>query len=183
MDTYGQRIQSMVTAYDLDNAEFNDDAIQALFKDDAAFASSIEREIAMFFAAADAVDNAEALRLARSARRMMRERADVHFVGEQFYQREAEDLWLTMEGSAQWAGFSWLQLAISEGGAGLSRKDAREGFGQRGDYWTQQLGLAITLTVDRLDDGSWKRHLFGDGRMTLLELLDRDLGGDGLPSN
>ena len=179
MDTYGRRIQSMVSTYNLSDAEFNDDAIQTRFKNDTAFASSIQREIAMFFAAADADQDEEALRLATAARQMMKERAARYFVGDQAYQREAEDLWLTMEGSAQWAGYRWLQLPIIKGGAGLTDEAAREGFGRRGDYWTQQLGLAITLTVERLDEGGWKRHLFGDGRLTLLELLDRNLDTGG----
>jgi hypothetical protein len=28
------------------------------------------------------------------------------------------------------------------------------------------------LTLDRLGDSSWKRHAFGDGAKTLLEMLD-----------
>ena len=175
MDTYGRRIQAMEIQQNFDDGEFNDDAIQTLFKDDTGFATSIDREIALFFAAASADDDAEVRRLARMARQMMLERGERYFVEDMSYQNDAEDLWLTMEGSAQWAGYRWLQLPIERGGAGLDPAQAMTGFGRRGNYWTQQLGLAITLVVERLDEGDWKGHLFGDGKLTLLELLDRNL--------
>ena len=161
MQTYGQRIQNMVVSSKLDDETFNDDEIQALFQGDAAFTNSIEREIAMFFAAADAAEDAEAYRLAREAARLLEDRTGRYFIGHHSYQREAQDLWLTLEGSAQWAGYRWLILPASQGGAGLTVDQAREGFGQRGNYWTQQLGLAIMLTVERLDGGEWERQLFG----------------------
>ena len=175
METYGAQIDALQKANALSDELFNDDAIQARFGSNADFAASIKTEIDLFSAAASAVDDGEARRLASTARAMMRARGARFFVDDQSYQNRAEDLWLTMEGSAQWAGFGWLQLPLADHGGGASLSNARDGFGMRGDAWTQQLGLAITLAVDRLNKSGWKRHIFGDGKLTLLEVLDRDL--------
>lgn len=175
MNTYGKEIQFLQTANRLSDEQFNDDAIQDRFQGNPEFARSIERETELFFAAASADDKGEALRLARLARATMKERAEKYYIGDQAYQVRAEDLWLTMEGSAQWAGYRWLQLPRAQEGAGASEADAMRGFGKRGKSWTQLLGLAITLSVDRLDGNSWKRHVFGDGRQTILQILDQSI--------
>ena len=181
MNTYGKKIESLQTANRLSDEQFNDDAIQNRFRREPEFAQSIERETELFFAAASARDVAEALRLARSARAMMTARAAKYYISDQAYQTSAEDLWLTMEGSAQWAGFRWLQLPSAQRGAGASEADAMRGFGKRGKSWTQLLGLAITLTVDRLDDQSWKRRVFGDGKRTILQILDQAIARNPSP--
>ncbi|MGN6496985.1 MAG: hypothetical protein ACTHK5_06550, partial [Tsuneonella sp.] len=113
--------------------------------------------------------------LARSAREAMIARATRYYTGDQSYQLRAEDLWLTMEGSAQWAGYRWLLLPKAQAGGGVSQSEAMSGFGKRGKSWTQLLGLAIFLTVERLDGESWKAHVFGDGSVTILQILDQEL--------
>lgn len=175
MGTYGKDVDALQKTNHLSDEQFNDDAIQAHYKTNVDFADSISREIHLFFSAADATNDQEATRLARRARALMKMRATRYYVGDQEYQNRAEDLWLTMEGSAQWAGYRWLLLPEKSGGAGVSISAAMNGFGKRGDAWTQLEGLAIALTVDRLDHSGWKRHVFGDGKGTLLEILDRSI--------
>ena len=175
MDTYGKQVEQVQKASRIADADFNDDAIQMRFGREAHFAASIAQEASLFFAAAHAVDLTQARRLARAARTMMTEREARYFVGDQAYQKRAEDLWLTMEGSAQWAGYRWLQLPAAKDGGGFDRQTAMAGFGKRGRSWTQLLGLAIALTVERIGPAGWRRHIFGDGRKTLLQLLDDGL--------
>ena len=176
MSTYGKQIELLQKANHITDEQFNDDAIQAQFGKRVAFAASIRREIDLFFEAARTPNDDEARRLARTARDLMRARAGHYFVRDQIYQVRAEDLWLTLEGTAQWAGYRWLQLPIAKGGGGVSEQEAMAGFGKRGDSWTQTLGLGIALTVDRFQPRQWKGHVFGDGTQTLLELLDRSIG-------
>jgi hypothetical protein len=126
----------------------------------------------LLFQAALAPDRAEVLRLTREARTMMRAREDRYFVGDDAYYREAEDIWLTMEGSGQWAGYQWV---ISPRGGAVPVSTAIPNFARRSGWWSQDEGLALFLVLDRLSGPSWKRHVYGDGAQTLLQLLDAAL--------
>jgi hypothetical protein len=99
----------------------------------------------------------------------MRVPADRWFTGKDQYWREGEDIWLTFEGSGQWVGYQWL---ISSQGAAASISAAMDGFGRRSRWWSQNEGLAIALTLDRLSDSGWRHHAFGDGAQTILEMFD-----------
>ncbi|MEO5493829.1 MAG: hypothetical protein ABIR08_07355 [Sphingomonas sp.] len=105
--TYGAQVAGLAERNNLPQS-FNDDSLQERFEGDPAFAGSIARETDLFFAAAAASDRATALRLAKEARGLMRARTTKYFSGTDAYFREAEDLWLTMEGSGQWAGYHWI---------------------------------------------------------------------------
>jgi hypothetical protein len=82
--------------------------------------------------------------------------------------RDIDDVWLTMEGSGQWLGYRWLS---SEDGGHLSQGEAIEAFGLRGKWWSQKLGFALFMVLDRLSD-NWKQDAFGQGNNTILTLLD-----------
>lgn len=168
--TYGARVTALTERYGLGD-DFDDNAVQARFGDDAAFSASVARETDLFFQAAAAPDVAAARRLAGEARTMMRARATRWFVGDDAKFAEAEDLWLTFEGSGQWAGYHWL---VSPRGAGLSEAVAMPGFARRGRQWSQTEGIAIALAMDRIAPG-WNRHAFGDGAQTMLQMLDAAL--------
>ena len=106
MPTYGQAIGRISEQNKLPE-DFNDDSIQAHFKDNSQFAKSVEREAQLLFAASRAKSRADAVRLARSARQMMKARYARWFVGKDAYMAEAEPIWLTLEGSGQWVAFRW----------------------------------------------------------------------------
>lgn len=38
--------------------------------------------------------------------------------------------------------------------------------------WSQTEGFAIVIALDRIAGPRWKRHAFGDGAQTVLEMLD-----------
>jgi hypothetical protein len=147
---------------------FNDDSIQEQFADEEAFADSIAGEIELLLASAVAPSEQEALDLARQARALMAARRATWFTGELAYLGEAEDLWLTLEGSGQWVGYRWL---IDPAGQAVDVDVAMQSYGHRSKWWTQNQGLALALAVDRLHP-EWKSEVFGRGKRTLTALLD-----------
>jgi hypothetical protein len=169
--TYGKQVTVLADRHGLPES-FNDDSLQGRFKDDEAFASSVQRETELFHQAAAAPDDATARRLARAARDSMRQRATRHYVGADAYWTQAEDLWLTFEGAGQWVGYQWL---IHPRGAGLTREIVMPGFAQRSRWWSQKEGLALFLALDRIAGPSWRAVVFGSGKKTALQMLDEAL--------
>ena len=169
--TYGLRVTDLEQRYALPES-FGDDSLQHRFGDDEDFSASIARETELFFAAAVEADDLAAHCSALEARELMRARADQWFSNEDDYWRDAEDIWLSFEGSGQWVAYRWL---TDEHGAAMPASIAMPGFAQRSRWWSQNEGLAIVLTLDRLADFDWKRHAFGDGAKTILEMLDEAL--------
>lgn len=173
-NSYGVQISALAERNRLPD-NFDDDTMQTQFEGEPAFAESVARETGLFLQAAAATDLDAARQLASEARSLMRERAARYFVGEDAYWSEAEDLWLTFEGAGQWAGYAWL---ADPHGAAATEETAMPGFGQRSRWWSQKEGLAIVLALDRISPDSWKPSLYGDGEMTLLQLLDAALSED-----
>ena len=163
--TYGRMIGALSEAHKIAE-DFNDDSIQERFQGNAEFAASVQRETQLLFAAADAKDLSEAKRLAREARDLMRARQRRWYTGADIYLTAADDIWLTMEGSAQWAAYQWV---IDPRGGGVP--PAQTQF-RTGKWWSQVQGFALFMALDRLAGDSWKRHAFGDGAKTGLQMLD-----------
>jgi hypothetical protein len=163
--TYGKRIGSLAEAHKLPE-DFNDDSIQKRFENEADYAASMKRETELLLAAADAANDDEAKRLAREARALMRARQARWFTGADAYLTDAEDIWLTMEGSAQWAAYRW---AIDPQGGAVPAEQTRF---RNGRWWSQVQGFALFMALDRLSGDAWKRHVFGDGAKTGLQMLD-----------
>lgn len=164
---YGPRLGALIER-NRHPESFNDDAVQERFGTNAEFAASVKQETRLFLDAAAAKEDAEARALAAEARRRMRERQARWLVGADAYLAEAEDLWLTFEGAGQWAGYRW--LVHPRGGA----QPAAEVLARftRGKWWSQTEGFAVVMALDRLTRGAWKRHAFGDGAKSVLEMLD-----------
>ncbi|MEO6256526.1 MAG: hypothetical protein ABIO69_06940 [Sphingomicrobium sp.] len=169
--TYGARMAALSERYHLPES-FNDDSIQLRFQGNPAIAASVTREIDLLLRAAVAPDRRSALKLAREARALMIARQDKYYPAKDAYLREAEDIWLTLEGSAQWAGYQWV---IRRDGGAIPRAVAFKAFGKRGKWWSQEEGFALFMALDRLSGDEWKRHVFGDGAKTGLQMLDQAL--------
>ncbi len=170
---YGPRLGALIERNHLPDS-FNDNAVQERFATNAEFAASVKHETQLFLDAAAAQDDAQAKSLAREARRLMRERQARWVAGDDAYLAEAEDIWLTFEGAGQWVGYQWL---IHPRGGAQPPADVVARF-TRGRHWSQTEGFALVLALDRIVGPSWKRHAFGDGARTVLEMLDDALGGD-----
>ena len=169
--TYGARMSALAERYHLPET-FNDDSIQLRFQGTPGFAASVSREIDLLLRAAAARDRSSARRLARQARALMRARQDRYYPARDAYLRDAEDIWLTLEGSAQWAGYQWV---IRRDGGKVPRGVAFQAFGKRGKWWSQEEGFALFMALDRLTGSKWQRHAFGDGKKTVLQMLDEAL--------
>lgn len=170
--SYGPRIAAIVAASNLPEDDINDDMIQQRFEDNPEFAASVERETELLFQITNADGNAEARRLAREARALMRARRARWFTGADAYLAEAEDTWLTLEGSGQWVAYQWI---VHPSGGGADREAALANFARRGRWWSQREGIALAFAVDRLAPFDWRRHAFGDGELTLVQMLDAAL--------
>lgn len=167
---YGRRLDKLIADNGLPDT-FGDDAVQDRFRSNPEFAASIARETAKFLQAAAQEDDGEARLLVYEGREMMQERAARWFVGEDAYLAEAEDLWLTFEGAGQWVGYQWL---IHPQGGGKEPEDVLPTFA-RDPSWVQGQGFALVMALDRIAGPDWKRHAFGDGAQTVLEMLDAAL--------
>lgn len=165
--TYGKKIEILAKQNNLPDS-FNDDSVQKIFKDNAEFSKSVSTEIDLLMQAALAPTDFEAKHLAQKARNMIKARYETWMIGDSRKYREIDDVWLTMEGSGQWVGYSWLSSA---NGGGLTKAEAIKAFGLRGKWWSQKLGFALFMAVERLSD-NWKRDAFGDGNRSVLTLLD-----------
>ena len=164
---YGARLGALIERYELPDS-FNDDSVQERFGDNPEFEASVKEETRLFLESAKAEEHAEAVRLARKARSLMRERQKRWQVGDDAYLIEAEDIWLTFEGAGQWTGFQWM---IHPRGGGQPEAEAMAQF-STGRRWSQKEGFAIVMALDRIGGGAWKQHAFGDGARTVLEMLD-----------
>lgn len=164
---YGARLDALIERHRLPDS-FNDNAVQDRFQANEEFAASVKEETRLFLEAASANDAGEARALASNARRLMLARQARWFVGNDAYFAQAEDLWLTFEGAGQWVGYQW--LVHPRGGA--ERPDELMARFTRGRHWSQTEGFAVVMALDRLAGPRWKRHAFGDGKRTVLEMLD-----------
>lgn len=164
---YGKRLGALIDRNKLPDS-FNDDSLQTRFQENKEVAESVKRETELFLQAAAATDDGEAKRLAREARDLLRARQTKWFVGDDVYWTEAEDIWLTFEGAGQWAAFQWM---IHPRGAAVPRAEALQRF-SRGRWWSQTEGFAVVMALDRIAGPAWKRHAFGDGAKSVLEMLD-----------
>jgi hypothetical protein len=171
MPTYGQRIGRLAEAHKLPE-DFNDDTIQKRFEGERDFKDSVSRETDLLLAAATARDDSTAIRLAGDARNLMKARQARWYTGADGYLAEAEDVFLTLEGSAQWAAYQWL---VDPRGGAADPRLAFGSFAWHGKWWSQNEGFALFMALDRLAGAQWKRHAFGDGQKTALQMLDEAL--------
>jgi hypothetical protein len=148
--------------------ELTDDVIQERFAANAAFAASVNRERELLFAAASEPDEAKARAQAGETVALIRARRAQWLTGETAVYGELEDLFLTMEGAGQYAAYAW--LAHPDGGAS-PRDQAVTAIRRGGKWWSQDLGLAIYLTLERFHPG-WTKGTFTAPARTAISLLD-----------
>jgi hypothetical protein len=156
--------------------DFGDDSIQDRFKTNKAYASSMNREIELLFAAAKAPTEAKTRQLARQMLSLAKARRKTYFIGNDTYLSDVEDVFLTLEGSGQWLGYQWL---IDPKGGNQTATDALARFSKDANFWSQNQGLAMFLVIDRLDKGAWKSIAFGNGGRSGTAFLEAALTRQG----
>jgi hypothetical protein len=169
--TYLSRTREIPGVEALGISAMTDDVVQDMFATESEFVTSFEQETRLLFAAAAAGSNAECRDLARTARTLMLARQTRYYGGQLQALLQLENIFLTLEGSGQFAAVLWL---TSTSGPRLSREEAEQEFGREGRYWSQRQGLALFLVLERLAP-EWRRTVYGHGRLTALELLDQAL--------
>lgn len=173
IEPYGQRLGELIERYGLPDS-FNDNVVQDRFRENDEFASSVKEETKLFIDAATANEISEARRLAREGLRLLRERQARWFVGDDAYLLEAEDIWLTFEGAGQWVGYQWV---IHSRGAAQPAEETIARY-TNGRQWSQTEGFAVVMALDRIAGPAWKRHAFGDGARTVIEMLEDALAAE-----
>jgi hypothetical protein len=146
--------------------DLNDDIIQQRFGTRDGYADAYQKERGALYGVATATDPIARRALAREALRIAKERRAKYFKGADSYYAEIEEIFLGMEGVAQWAAY---QANIADG---TKREDAFARMTKSGRFWTQDEGLIVFLAIDALMPGKWQPRVMGEkvtGVWTLLE--------------
>lgn len=166
---FAPRLAEMTARYQLPD-DLDDDVVQTRFEAVPEFAADVGAERDLLFAAAASSDDAMARKLAREAKMRIDARRSVHFVAGDARYTELEDLFLTMEGIAQWTAYRW--LTHPRGGARRDDAATLQDFRRGGRRWSQDEGLALFLVIDRLVP-DWRQRAFASSPARALELLAR----------
>ena len=145
----------------------SDNSLQESFEKDPAYVADYEAERNLLFAAAAAQTKDAARDLAAQALRQMRARHLRWFIGSNAKWKPLDDLFLTLEGAGQWAFYAW---ATDRQGLHLDSAIAIREVRRGGRYWSQDEGLALFLTIDRLVPG-WQKMVFSKKSITAESLL------------
>jgi hypothetical protein len=143
--------------------DISDDSLQEEFSADPAYVADYVKERDLFYAAAAAASDAQAVQLAREGLAALRERRAKWFPGDKEKWAALDDVFLAMEGLGQWAAYAWL---IDPKGAGVDASFALKQMRRGGKRWTQDEGLAIFLVIDRLAP-NWQSRMLGKQPPTL----------------
>ena len=147
----------------------DDDVVQDRFSAQPGYPAAYEAERDLFYQAATAPDARTArARLALAARAMEVRRARWFRGGNALY-AEADDVFLTLEGTGNWAAWMWL---TDPRGGRLTPSAATTFVRGGGNRWSQDEGLGIMLAVDRLTP-DWPALAFSPRGATADRLIAR----------
>jgi hypothetical protein len=143
---------------------FDDDIIQNAFGKRDDFRAAYENERDLLYRAAAETNRARRRELAKKALAAINARRQKHFTGTDAVYREIEEIFLTMEGAANWAAYRAARIQ------GLNEPDALKLIRRSGKRWSQDEGLALFLVVDSLSP-RWQKKAFGKQSATITDLL------------
>ena len=147
----------------------DDDVVQDRFSAQPGYPAAYEAERDLFYQAATAPDARTArARLGLAARAMEARRARWFRGGNALY-AEADDVFLTLEGTGNWAAWMWL---TDPRGGRLTPSAATTFVRGGGNRWSQDEGLGIMLAVDRLTP-DWPALAFSPRGATADRLIAR----------
>lgn len=166
---YAPKLDDLTTLWALPE-DLDDDAVQERFADQPDFAASVDRERELLYAALEG-DEESARSRARQALNLIEARRARWYVGVDERYAELEDVFLTLEGVGNFAGYAWLVHA--EGGA-MPPEVAAAGMRRGGRRWSQDEGMAIFLVLQRLNP-QWSGAAFGTAPRPALQLLEESV--------
>jgi hypothetical protein len=161
-DSLGARVTEIEMQHKIEN--LNDDIIQQRFASIDGFTAAFQKERDLLYAIANESDAKRRRALAKDATRAIEERRAHYFKGDNAFYAELEELFLGMEGVANWAGF---RAAMHEG---LSREDAITLIQGSRKWFSQDEGLALFLAIDALTPG-WQKKVFSNKPAAAFGLL------------
>lgn len=151
-----------------DPGALNDDVIQARFDSVPGFRAAYQTERDLLFRAAAEPDPALRRTLAAQALAAMRERRTRYYAGADSVYAELEDVFLNMEGVANWASY---QVALRHAGPAADPAEVLTRLRRGGRWWSQDEGLALFLVIDALVPG-WRARVFAGEPVSVLTLLE-----------
>ncbi|HEX8471949.1 MAG TPA: hypothetical protein VF633_12615 [Brevundimonas sp.] len=171
-DGLGSRIDALLANGLPEDAD--DDVVQDQFQARPGYASGWSAERDSFYASAQAEDPAAARVALRRSVDQMAERRARWFTGADAIYADADDVFLTMEGSGNWSAWAWL----TDPAGGRMAPDAATAFIRgAGTHWSQDEGLGAMLAIDRLTP-DWPSLAFGPAAATIDDLAARALAED-----
>jgi hypothetical protein len=152
-----------------DPESLDDDVIQKRFDSIPAFRHQVQGEIALLYDALGAPEQTGHRETVSGALLLAEGRRAVWLTGtdEAHAYAELEDLFLDMEGVAQWAAY---HVALRRAGPDADPRDVLTRFRRGGRFWSQDLGLARYLALDALVPG-WQARVLGPEQATARALL------------
>lgn len=153
-------------------ADSDDDVIQDRFGEQPNYSGAYEGERDLFYRAATAPDAGMTRSNLALAAHAMAARRERWFLGPDALYAEADDVFLTLEGTGNWAAWMWL---TDPRGGRLSPPDATAFVRGRGAQWSQDEGLGIMLAIDRLTP-DWPALAFSPRGATADRMIERALG-------
>jgi hypothetical protein len=150
-----------------DPESLNDDVIQTRFDSVPGFRAAIDAERDLLYRAAAEPDPARRRALAAQALAAARERRARWFAGADGVYAELEDVFLGMEGAAQWAAY---KVALRHAGPDADPATVLTRFRRGGTFWSQDYGMALFLTLDALLP-DWQARTFAAEPASVFALL------------
>lgn len=150
----------------------DDDVIQDRFGQQPGYLAAYEAERDLFYGSAGAPDTRSAREGLTSAAQAMAARRALWFRGPDALYAEADDVFLTLEGTGNWSAWMWL---TDPRGGRLSPTEATAFMRGGRNRWSQDEGLGIMLAVDRLTP-DWPALVFAPHGPTADGLIARALG-------
>lgn len=145
---------------------FDDDIVQNTFSKNEKFNKAYTEEIALANDAAIETNAAKKRSIAKRLLDRIKERRAMYYTGKDLKFTEIEDIFLTMEGVANWAAY---RAAIADG---LSENEASGLIRRGGKYWSQEHGILLFMIIDSLSL-NWQKAAFSKRPASIVSLLER----------
>jgi len=149
-----------------DVENFDDDIIQNTLGKNDQFRNAYLDEIALAVKAEQEPDKAKKRLAAKLVLNAIKQRRAQFYVGDNEKFAEIEDIFLTMEGVANWAAY---RASIVDG---MTPENASRLIRRSGKYWSQEEGILLFLIIDSLMP-NWQKTAFSKERVSIVDLLER----------
>lgn len=150
-----------------DPETLDDDVIQKRFDSIPAFREAVEAERRLLYGAHEETERLVRPRMVADALGQANARRMRWLSGADSAYAALEDVFLTMEGAAQWAAY---RTALRHAGPDADSAAVLTWFRRGGRFWSQDIGLALFLAADEHAPG-WQARVFGPEQATIRIVL------------